>query len=105
MDFVEKVAEKYPHLSKSTVESIVDRAKMFYFGLQYPCEPDVNETTRPIDSFVAKLWILSACDEMIERLGFSSAVAYKENGMSWSFDSAQLSDKLCNLIKPISNAF
>jgi hypothetical protein len=46
---------------------------------------------------------LSACDEIIERLGFNSAVGYKENGVSWSFDGAQLSNKLCSLVTPISS--
>lgn len=101
MDFIAQVQTKYPYLTVEDITEIVEKAKMFYFGLQYPCEPMASETTHPIDTFMAQRWVLSACDELIERLGFSSVVAYKENGVSWSFDNAQLSDKLCNLIKPI----
>ena len=101
MDFVTTVKTKYPHLTKTDVEEIVDKATMFYYSLRYPCELNINKETKPIDSFVAKHWILSACDEIIERLGFNSALSYKENGVSWSFDNAQLSDKLCSLIKPV----
>lgn len=103
MDFVEKVKTKYPYLKNDTelATAIVDKAKMFYYALQYPCNPTASEETHPIDTFVAQNWVLSACDELMERLGFSSAVAYKENGVSWSLDGAQLSDRLCGLIKPI----
>ncbi len=101
MDFNAQVQTKYPYLSTEDITQIVERAKMFYFGLQYPCEPNADESTRPIDTFVGQRWILAACDELIERLGFSSVVAYKENGVSWAFGSEQLSDRLCNLIKPI----
>lgn len=101
MDFIAQVQTKYPYLKMGDVVEIVDKAKMFYFALQYPCEPMASEETHPIDTFISQRWVLSACDELIERLGFSSVVAYKENGVSWSFDNAQLSDRLCNLIKPI----
>lgn len=101
MDFVAQVQTKYDYLTIEDVVEIVEKAKMFYFGLQYPCEPMASEETHPINTFLGQRWILAACDELIERLGFSSVVAYKENGVSWSFDSAQLSDKLCSLIKPI----
>jgi hypothetical protein len=102
MDFKASIVKKYPHLSQDTelVSAIVDKAKMFYYALRYPCEPYVDETSKPIDTFIGQNWVLSACDELIERLGFNSAVAYKENGVSWSFDGAQLSTKLCSLIKP-----
>lgn len=102
MDFVTTIKTKYPHLDKTDVEQIVDKATMFYYALRYPCDLNVSKETKPINSFMAERWILSACDEIIERLGFNSATAYHENGLSWTFDGAELSDRLCNLIKPIA---
>lgn len=101
MDFNAQVKNKYPHLTTEDVSAIVDKAKMFYYALKYPALPQASEETHPIDTFVGKNWVLTACDELIERLGFNSAVAYKENGISWSFDNAHLSVGLCSLIKPI----
>lgn len=101
MDFFAKVKTKYPYLTAEDVFSVVDKAKMFYYSLKYPCEPNVSETKRPISTFVGQQWILSACDEIIERAGFSSALAYKENGISWNFDNAELSERLVSLIKPV----
>ena len=100
MDFVSIVKNKYD-LTLEDASSIVDRAKMFYYGLKYPCEPSACEHTRPIEGFVAKQWILSACDEIVERLGFNSAIGYRENGVGWTFDGAQLSARLVSLIKPV----
>jgi hypothetical protein len=54
MDFVVKVRSKYPYLTPNDASDIVDKAKMFYFALQYPCEPFVTEAERPIESFFAK---------------------------------------------------
>lgn len=99
MDFIEIVKNKYG-LADEDATSIVNRAKMFYYGLKYPCEPCANEWSRPIEGFFSQNWILSACDEIVERLGFNSAVGYRENGVNWSFDGAQLSDRLVSLIKP-----
>lgn len=100
MDFNAKVKSKYPYLTNEDISSLVDKAKMFYYGLKYPCEPFENEADKPISTFVGERWILAACDEMIERLGFNSAVGYRENGVTWTFDGAELSDRLVSLIKP-----
>ena len=100
MDFIAQVKNKYPYLTLEDVSAVVGKAKMFYYGLKYPCEPLLSEAERPIITFVGQRWILAACDEMIERMGFSSAVAYKENGVSWNFDNAELSERLISIIKP-----
>ena len=104
MDFNDIIAKKYPHLgdNKELVDGIVNKAKMFYYALRYPCLPLVNEEEHPIKSFFDQNWVLSACDEIIERLGFTSALAYRENGISWSFDNAQLSATLMSLVKPVA---
>ena len=103
MEFVEKVKTKYPYLSERDTLAIVDRAKMFYYSLKFPFIHDIDENAHPITAFIEKNWVLSACDELVERLGFNSATGYRENGVSWTFDGAQLSDRLCSLITP--NAF
>ena len=100
MDFVSTLTIKYPYLSNDDIQSIVDKATMFYCCAKYPCEPTVSAKTRLENNPIGQQWVITACEELIERLGFSSAVAYKENGVSWSFDNAQISDRLMNLIKP-----
>ena len=99
MDFEQDLIIRYG-LTPDDARRIVNKAKAFYYGLKYPYEPDADESTHPITSFFAKNWITMACDEMVERLGFNSAVGYKENGMAWTFDNAQLSNRLCAMIIP-----
>lgn len=98
--FESKVKSKYPYMTIEDIADIVNKAKLFYYSAKFPCDPNVDEKTRPIVSFIGQNWVLACCDELIERLGFSSAVGYKENGVSWSFGNAQVSDRLLSLIKP-----
>lgn len=100
MDFIAEVKTKYPHLTTQDVATIVNKAKMFYYRAMYPCDPNADETNNPITTFSGQQWILAACDEFVERLGFTSAIAYRENGVAWTFDNAQLSKGLLNMIMP-----
>jgi hypothetical protein len=101
MDFIALLETKYPYISKEDRLAILNKAKMFYYGAMYPFDSNASEETKPITTFFGKQWILSACDELVERLGFSSALGYKENGVSWNFDNAHISDRLMNLLTPI----
>ena len=103
MDFEREVREKYPHFANDErlIKGLVAKAKMFFYGLRYPNEPLLTEEDRPIIGFFFQQWILSAIDEMVERLGFNSTVGYRENGTTWSLDGAQLSNRLVNLIVPV----
>lgn len=101
MDFEAQVKSKYTYICPRDITRIVDKAKAFFFMLRYPCEPNADEQTRPIAFFKDQQWVLIACDELIERLGFGSATSYKENGVSWTLDNAQLSTTLINMITPI----
>ena len=100
MDFETMVKASYPYLSDCDAKRIVNKAKMFYYSLAYPADKSIDEDTLPIKGFRAEQWVLSACDELVERLGFSNAIAYRENGVSWTFDNAHLSDRLVSMIMP-----
>jgi hypothetical protein len=100
-DFNAIVQSKYAWLSYNDAEAIVNKAKMFYYNLRYPADLSVDETSKKISGFRNEQWILSACDEIIERLGFSSAIGYRENGVTWSFDNTHLSSFLISQIQPI----
>jgi hypothetical protein len=45
--------------------------------------------------------VFMICEEIAQRNGFNSATGYKENGISYNFDGAWLSDRVVNSIKPI----
>lgn len=101
MDFVKNLKERYPHISDSDIKHIVNKAKMFFYRYAYPNSYScANEQTIPITSFFDITWVLSACEELINKLGFNSAIGYKENGVSWTFDSVEISDELIRLLIP-----
>lgn len=102
MDFIARVRTTYDWLSMADATRIVDKAKMFYYSLRYPCDLSVDEETCPLKGFRVEQWILAACDEIVERLGFNSAVGYRENGVTWSFDNAQLSKALIDMVTPVA---
>jgi len=93
------MARKYPYLSADDREDIINSAKMFYYSLRFPCLPDIDETIYPIAGKNI-IWCEKACDEIVERLGVGSAISYQENSISIKLDSAELSDRLCNMIIP-----
>ena len=76
-------------------------SSVMFDGSHYPIEENIAKTKAYVQRKGHELLIEGACDEIVERIGFNSAVGYHENGVSWSFDGAELSDRLISLIKPI----
>lgn len=97
VDFVSTLHEKYPYMDKKELASLVNRAKGIFYSRMFPCDLLVDEDSYPIPKRFY-YWIIACCDELIEKSGMSSAVAYSENGYSITFDSAQVSDKLLSEI-------
>lgn len=91
---------EYPYMEDEHIVRTVNRAKAIYYSVKYPCLPNVDETEKPITSFVAKEQVLMICDELIDKLGIGSAVSYRENGVSASYESAWVSDRVISLITP-----
>lgn len=101
MDLVAKVMNKYSWLSFEEASELVETAVGFYYSLRYPCEPSVSEDTRPLDTFMDEWSVLRICDEISQRNGFNTALGYHENGISFNFDSAWVSEALRSSIVPI----
>ena len=104
MDFEDIVMNKYKITAQEAVD-FVAAAKAFFYLLRYPCEPSANEQTRPITSFLDEQIVLRICDEIAQKNGFNSIVGYRENGVSFSCDTAWLSERLVGMIKPIAGVF
>lgn len=101
MELVSKVRIKYPWLSLEEARQLVEQATAIFYGLCYPCEPNANSKTRPIETFMDKQNVLWICDEIAQRNGFNSAVGYRENGINYEYDGAWVSERIVNSIKPI----
>ena len=101
MYFVEEIVKMDPLLDTTTAYRLVTRAKFFFYKLTYPCEPFVDESSRPINNYLDQLWVLEACEDLAQRYGIDSSIGYKENGLSVNFDGAKLSNRLVETIRPI----
>lgn len=106
MDFEAEVKAKYDYFSDNEVTRLVNRAKAICIDYMFPADLSIDysnfawEENRRLE-----MWILDCVDELVERTGMSSAIAYRENGMAWSFDRAGVSqallDRLPRMAKPI----
>ena len=100
MDYVSRIRTKYPWLSAEDANEVVEKAKMFYYGIVYKSDishydEDDEETPRKT------AWLFACCDEIVERSGCSSATAYRENGLQINFDNSQISLGLISMLSPV----
>lgn len=98
---VAKIRSKYTWLSLEEATELVENATGWFYVLRYPCEPTADQTTRPIDTFIDEWSVCRICDEIAQRNGFNTALGYRENGISFTFDSAWISEELRRAIVPI----
>lgn len=94
MDIKVDIRTKYSHLSDRDVELFVNKAKAIAIDQLYPNDLSINYLTFDWTNPRFDMWLLDCVDELVERVGISSVTSYKENGMSWTFDRAGVSQAL-----------
>lgn len=99
-NLIEKVRIKYSWLSLEEAVELVENGLGWFYSLRYPCEPDANLENRPIKSFKDGWAVQRLCDEIAQRNGFNTALGYRENGISFTFDSSWISEGLRRVIIP-----
>lgn len=98
---IEELRIKYSWLTYAEVVELSENGLGWYYALRYPCEPNASQENRPINSFMDKWAVERICDEIAQRNGFNTALGYRENGISFTFDSAWISEALRKSIVPI----
>lgn len=87
--------------SDSLLEEIVLSSKENYAELRHPVTPlTVDEHGDPIVPKRWHGWVVSAAVEHYNRIGIEGQVGHSENGISRSYDSADLSKGLKSQITP-----
>ena len=100
MDFCTEFNVRYPHITRTEdVERILNKAKFIYYKSTYPYESS-PEIDYPIKSFMEKQAFWQIADELVDKLGFNSALGYRENGVGWTFDEAWISKFTQRLLIP-----
>ena len=94
MDLVKIVKKKYDYMDFDEVRLLLNKAKSIAVEQLYPNDLSVNYLNFDFDNPRFEMWLLDCVDELIERMGISSVISYKENGISWTFDRAGVSQAL-----------
>lgn len=94
MDIKVVVKTKYSHLSDADIDLFINKAKAIAIDQLYPNDLSINYLTFDWTNPRFDMWLLDCVDELVERVGISSVTSYKENGMSWTFDRAGVSQAL-----------
>lgn len=94
MDLKVEVKSKYEHLSNREVDLFINKAKAIAIDQLYPNDLSINYLTFDWANPRFDMWLLDCVDELVERVGISSVTSYRENGMSWTFDRAGVSQAL-----------
>ena len=94
MDLKVTIQKAYSYLEDSDIELLVNRAKSIALDQLYPNDLSVNYTTFNWNNERLTMWLYDCVVELIERTGISSVTSYRENGMSWTFGRAGVSQAL-----------
>ena len=94
MDLKVEVKSKYEHLQDREVDLFINKAKAIAIDQLYPNDLSINYLTFDWTNPRFDMWLLDCVDELVERVGISSVTSYRENGMSWTFDRAGVSQAL-----------
>lgn len=102
MDYLYYFKRKYPHIEHYDLEILEGSAKEILCHLLFKSSKKVSNEDKEYAYEEHKFWILRAMQEMIERIGATSAISYSENGVSITFGQEQLSTALLNEIVPFT---
>lgn len=93
---------KYPHLTSEDIQMLEGQAKEILIHSLFKSHYKVDEKQREYAYQEYQYWVLRCMQEMVERLGITSAIAYKENGISINFSREQVSKALIEELVPIT---
>lgn len=105
MDLSEEIKCKYSYLEDSEIDLFLNRAKAIAIDQLYPNDLSINYKNFDWSNPRFEMWLLDCVDELVERVGISSVTSYKENGMSWTFDRAGVSQALLDRLPRMVGTF
>lgn len=94
VDVLDVLTTKYSYMNEEDVELFLIKAKAIAVEQLYPNDLSINYLTFDWTNPRFDIWLMDCVDELVERVGISSVTSYRENGMSWTFDRAGVSQAL-----------
>mgnify|MGYP003316036816 CR=1 FL=1 len=99
MDIKPIIKQKYSYLEDSEIDLLINKAKAIAIDQLYPTDLSINYLSFEWEKNPRfDMWLVDCVDELIERMGISSVTSYRENGISWTFDRAGVSQALLDRI-------
>lgn len=100
MDYYSYFKRKYPHIEDEDLEILEYQAKEILIHLLFKSSANITREKKEREFEAYSMWILRAMQELIERIGATSALSYSENGISVSYGREQLSTALIEEVVP-----
>ena len=94
IDLKKAIKTKYSYFEDSEVDMLINEAKCIAIEQLYPNDLSINYLSFDWDNPRFDMWLYACVIELVERTGMSSVTSYRENGMSWTFDRAGVSQAL-----------
>lgn len=106
MELLDRLKTRLPEAADGTQDALLEElilsAKEKFLELRYPVtEPPTDENGQPAVESRWHGWIISAAVELYAKMGAESEVSHSENGISRSYQSADLSTDLCGRVTPV----
>lgn len=103
MDLKTAIKHKYDYIEDEDIYMLIKRAKSIFIDKVFPADLTIDYTTFKFNER-NEMWLLDCVDELIQRTGIGSVTAYKENGMSWTFDNSGISNALLERLPSMAHA-
>lgn len=100
IDYIQYFQKKYPHLDLNDIQMLEEQAKETLIHLLFKSKNKVSDSQKESAYVDYRYWIMKCMQEMIERTGMTSAISYKENGISITWGREGLSQSLIDEIVP-----
>lgn len=95
---INNIRINYSYFTDGQLDILYDEALYDYLTLTFPYNKSIIDV--PTANLRDFLWVQKRMVDIIERLGVSSVVSYKENNMSYDFGNVGISKALLDAIIP-----
>lgn len=100
MEIKTNIRKTYSWLAIEDIDKCYDMALSDYLSIKYPSENSRPTPNKMKFDFINSQWIYKRMLDILGRAGGLSAVAYKENNLSWSYGASFIDPQLVAELMP-----
>lgn len=95
-----RISIKYPYLQPNEVDDCFNVALANFMSIRYPYKNSRPKMENLEMDFVECNWVYERMEDILSRAGVTNLVAYKENGISFTFAGSNIDPTLVSRIMP-----